>query len=431
MPPVRLLQANLVRPTLIGMSAPAFGHVVPIPIPSGSAGVQVLRRVLDSILADDGVVAEPSVSAAAVVADVAKAVPLLSPDLPLEDPRTRLILLTSGTTGDPKGVCLSRDNLLASAAMVRARHPDLLDAPRLVALPVTSAGGLGVVLRAVCDSAEIHTLPSIGGAGRFDAELFAETARPLRDRGAVVSLVPTQLALLLRHTQGLDALRAMRRVFLGGAAPHPRLLHDAREQGIDIAVTYGMTETVGGCVHDGRALDGVSVLVDEDARIRLSGPMTALGYRCRAEDTQAAFRGDTFLTSDLGVLREGLLQVIGRVDDIVQVRGTNVSVGAVERAIVHSELAHEAVVHALPDDVDGHRLIAVVVPERSAVQDCEAIESRIAAAVRADLGSAAVPGDIRMVSVLPYLANGKIDRLAVLRSVTTPPVRDDATDDHR
>ncbi len=410
----RRLRSNLVRPTLIGMPAPVPpGEPVPVShavdlveVPRGAPGVEVARQVISSLLAAGH---EGGQRAVALIADAAVAGPLLHPEEPLEDPRTALILLTSGSTGDPKGVCWSRENLLSMSSMWRSRYPDLIDAPRVAALPVTSAGGLGLVIRAVLDSSPLVAVPTIGGAGRFDPEVFADTVRPWADTGPVVSLVPTQLAVLMQHSAGRQALRVMRRVFLGGAAAPTRLLSDARDLGIDLVTTYGMTETCGGCVHDGAPLDGVDVSVDSGGRIHLAGPMCALGYRLRPEETAAAFTGTSFATGDVGAWDGQLLNVVGRIDDIVQVRGTNVALGAVERTIIDSGLAREAVAFAVDDDVDGHRIIALVVPDTEHGASEEWVAA-IRSAVRQRLGSPAVPASIRPVSVLPYLPGGKIDR---------------------
>lgn len=415
----RHLRSNLVRPTLIGMPAPVpFGEpttdhrvVDLVEVPRGAPGVEVARQVIWALFAAGGDGGERAV---ALIADAAAARQVLRPEEPLEDPRTALIMLTSGSTGDPKGVCWSRSNLLAMSRMWRDRYPDLIDAPRVAALPVTTAGGLGLVIRAVFDSASLVALPSIGGAARFDPEVFADTVRPFADAGPVVSLVPTQLAVLMQHSAGREALRVMRRVFLGGAAASARLLEDARDLDIDIVTTYGMTETCGGCVHDGSPLEGVDVRIDAGGRIHLAGPMCALGYRLRPLDTAAVFSGTSFATGDVGAWDDRRLAVVGRIDDIVQVRGTNVALGAVERAIVDSGLAREAVAFAVEDDVDGHQIIALVIPDADHAQADHAASmewvAAIGVAVRQRLGSPAIPASIRPVSVLPYLPGGKIDR---------------------
>lgn len=409
------------------MPMPTPGSLRVVAIPPGPSGVEVARGVVEQAFDDTS-------GAAALVADPGEAVSILRPDLPLEDPRTRLILMTSGSTGDPKGVCWSRDNLMAMTSMWRQAYPELEAAPRIIALPVTSAGGLGAIIRGVLDAAPIVALPSIGGAGRFDAGALRDIVAPLADDGPVISLVPTQLALLLRDDDGRHALRCIRKVFLGGAASPAVLLEEATRLGVDVSTTYGMTETCGGCVHDGIPLDGVDVRIESSGRIHLAGAMCALGYRLRPEETAELFgrtaAGSSYATGDVGAWNNDRLVVLGRIDDIVQVRGYNVALGAVETAITESGLAREAVIMATEDPVDGHRLIGLAIPARDLGSDADAPVDvaawvqDIAQAVRERLGSAAVPATLTPVSVLPYLSNGKIDRLAVHRALIS---RDGAT----
>jgi o-succinylbenzoate---CoA ligase len=397
------------------MSASRQRAIRLLEIPPGAPGVDAARRMLDDILSGSDTVWAP-------VTNLGAAEDVLHPDVPVENPRTRLILLTSGSTGDPKGVCLSREALEANATLVAQRHPDLADAPRVVALPVTSAGGLGVVARAILSDSETVTVPSIGGGGRFTPDMFCDAVAPVLDQGPVVSLVPTQLAVLMEDARALDVLARMRRVLLGGAAAPAELLRRAHDRGVDAVVTYGMTETCGGCVHDGRPLDGVEVRVDTGGRIHLMGPMVADGYRLRPEETSAAFGSHEFHTEDIGAWRDGRLRVLGRIDDIVQVKGVNVGLSAVEHALLEHPLIQDAIVIAVADDRDGSRLIACVVLAPTPADDAVTL-AQIRDHVRARLGSPAVPHDVRQVSVLPYLPNGKIDRLTVQRHVidTTPP----------
>ena len=109
--------------------------------------------------------------------------------------------------------------------------------------------------------------------------------------------MPTQLRRLIDGRADLTALRA---ILLGGAAIPPGLLAAASAAGGRVITTYGMTETCGGCVYDGMPLDGVSVRIGADGRIRIAGPVLFSGYRLRPDLTALATDGDWFITSDLG-----------------------------------------------------------------------------------------------------------------------------------
>ena len=406
---------NLVRLTLPSMSASATAPIEVLRLPAGVHGSELVRDALTDIL--NGVTGP----AVAFVADGdERAADTLAPDIALEDPRTSLILMTSGSTADPKGVCIGTENLLSAAIAVEQRHADVKNAPRILALPVTSAAGCGVIVRALVSQMPLVTLPSIGGAQRFTPALFAETVTPWIDQAPLVSLVPTQLHALLADPVTRGIMPKLGRVFLGGAQAPDALLADAYAAGVDVCLTYGMTETCGGCVHDGVALPGVEAGLDNDGIILLNGPMIALGYRRRPDRSRAAFTDAGFVTGDVGEISHGKLRVLGRRDDMVQVRGTNVSLIAVETELLsarqHSDIVHitaditEVAVVAIPDPVEGRKIIAVIVADTELT---EADFAHLRDLVRRRGGSAAVPRVFRQVPQLPMLANGKIDRLAV------------------
>ena len=197
-------------------------------------------------------------------AAVAAAREILAPDEPLE-PGTDLVVVTSGSTGNGRGVLLSARALLASAEATHAR----LGGPGawLLALPVSAIGGLQVLCRSVVSGEPVTSLAR-------EETLAAAVARMPAGR-RYTALVPTQLRRYLDTEP--DGLRAFDAILVGGAAADPALLAGAQEAGVPVVTTYGMTETAGGCVYDGEPLDGVRVRVT-DGGVELSGPVLALQF---------------------------------------------------------------------------------------------------------------------------------------------------------
>lgn len=210
----------------------------------------------------------------------------------------------------------------------------------------------------------------------------------------------------------MDALVALDAVVLGGAAAARSMLDAARDLGVTVTTTYGMTETGGGCVYDGRPLAGVGARIGAGDEVLLSGPTLAAGYRLRPEDTAARFVDGWYRTGDLGRLDDGRLRVTGRLDDVVQVRGVNVAVGAVEQVLADAPDLDAVAVVAVADSDGGARLVAFAVPRPDGVVDDD-VRGRLAERVREELGGPAVPRDLRTVASLPLLPNGKIDREAL------------------
>ena len=302
---------------------------------------------------------------------------------------TAVIIGTSGSTGVPKGVELSaaalRHSARASLDRVGARPGERW----LCCLPVTHVAGLQVLVRALAGGTE----PVL--AERADAETVAASGC------AHVSLVPTQLQrLLLRAGTPLAGFSS---VLLGGAAAPPALLTAARDAGVPVVTTYGMTETCGGCVYDGIPLDGVRAEVRDDGRIWISGPVLFSGY---LGGPRAPADG-WFRTGDLGVLdAAGRLTVRGRADDVINTGGHKVVPGEVAAALQTCPGVRDAAVVGQPDPEWGERVVAVVVPADPA--DPPALEL-LRRHVRERLPRYAIPSRVVTVDAVPMLPSGKHD----------------------
>jgi O-succinylbenzoic acid--CoA ligase len=322
------------------------------------------------------------------------------------DDAVAAVVTTTGSTGEPKAVLLPAAALAASAEATYAR----IGPPGrwLLALPAHHVAGLQVLLRSARAGAPAAVMDLRAG---FRPEAF--TAAAVTSGVAYTSLVPTQLVRLLdAGGPALDALRGFTAVLLGGAAADPSLLGRARAAGVPVVTTYGMSETCGGCVYDGRPLDGVTVTLEDDGRIRLGGATLAAGYRgaVSAAD-RAAFTGDGFRTTDLGAWSDdGRLEVLGRADDVIVTGGENVAPATVERALLAQDGVREACVVGVPDPEWGARVVAAVVGEDL---DPEALR----AAVAPQLGRAA-PRTVTVLDALPLRGIGKPDRAAVRARVT-------------
>ena len=329
----------------------------------------------------------------------ARVVAALRPAEPVEADDVALVVPTSGSTGEPKGVLLTADNLRASATATAARLGG--HGSWLLAIPPTHIGGLQVLVRSLLAGTE----PVVLAPGPFSAAPFAAATAALAGRPRFVSLVPTQLRRLL-DPDGLAALRSYDAVLLGGAAAPPPLLAQVRAAGVRVVTTYGMSETSGGCVYDGLPLDGVRVDL-HDGRIRLAGPVVARGYRLQPGQTRAAFEGDAFTTGDLGRFDDGLLRVLGRADDVVVTGGEKVPPAAVEAALETHPSVVEAAVTGVPDPEWGARVVAHVIL-RAPLDLAQARDH-----VATTLPRAWAPRELRPVAALPLLASGKLDRSAL------------------
>lgn len=314
-----------------------------------------------------------------------------------------VVVATSGSTGEAKHVLLSAEALRASAVATAERLHG--DAHWLLALPAEHVAGIQVIVRALLAGAPpvVQDLR----AGFRPADFAAATAAMPPGRRHT-SLVPTQLRRLLDGAG--DALRSFDAVLVGGAALDAPLRARAEAAGVRVVTTYGMTETAGGCVYDGVPLDAVTVDLDTDGRIHLGGPTLAVGYL-----GTPPFDGP-FRTGDLGRWTDGRLEVVGRADDVIVTGGEKVAPAAVERVLAAQPGIRAVCVVGVPDPEWGRAVVAAVVPGPGRPAD-----EILRAAVRAELGRAAVPRRIVDVADIPVRGIGKPDRAAVLGMVVSGP----------
>ena len=302
---------------------------------------------------------------------------------------TAVIVGTSGSTGVPKGVELSAAALRHSARACMDRVGARPGERWLCCLPVTHVAGLAVLVRSLT-----------GGTEPVLAE-HADAKTVTASGCAHVSLVPTQLQRLLLQTG--TPLAGFSSVLLGGAAAPAGLLAAARDAGVPVVTTYGMTETCGGCVYDGVPLDGVRAEVRDDGRIWINGPVLFSGY---LRGPRAPADG-WFRTGDLGALdAAGRLTVRGWADDVINTGGHKVVPGEVAAALQACPGVRDAAVVGQPDPEWGERVVAVVVPADPG--DPPALEL-LRSHVRERLPRYAIPSRIVMVDAVPMLPSGKHD----------------------
>mgnify|MGYP006324179589 FL=1 len=343
------------------------------------------------------------------------------PSAPLEHNDVAVVVATSGSMGEPRGVLLSGSALIASAKASDSR----LGGPSrwVMALPAHHVAGLQVLVRAHLSGIPPIPLDSVGGAGHFSAVEFANATRAARaiadSDGAQLrtALVPTQLARIVElGPSASDALTAYDTILIGGAAAAHAPIARATRRGPRTATTAGGTGPAAGRTPPRNRLAGVAVRVsDTDAdgigRIELSGPTVARGYRLRPDLTATGFGPALHRTSDRGKIdKDNRLVVVGRIDDVVQVGGINVSVAAVEAAVQEHAMVAEAAVVATDDDQWGSKVTAFVVATDADSLPATQLGASIVERVANALGAESRPRDVVIMSSLPTLPTGKVDR---------------------
>lgn len=308
-----------------------------------------------------------------------------------------LIVFTSGTTGRPRGVRLTRDNLRAAAAASAEHLGHGADDNWLMAMPIHHVGGLSILVRQLFCGGSVTLLPL------FDPELFADA---LHGGVTIASVVPTMLRRIIGH----GPYSGLRAVLVGGGPIPDGLLEEAASAGLPVLPTYGMTETFGqvATLRPGSPLErkahplpGVEIRIEPNGRIAVKGSQVSPGYLGEPDRVDP-----WFVTNDLGTIDgEGALRVAGRADTVIVTGGENVNPEAVEDVISQHPAVGEVVVIGLPDEEWGQMVACVYEGEADELK--EWVSERLAGFM--------VPKRWLRVSEMPRTAIGKPDRAAVLR----------------
>jgi O-succinylbenzoic acid--CoA ligase len=292
---------------------------------------------------------------------------------------------TSGTTGTAKEIFLTPTALISSARasnkFINARSGEIWS----LLLPLTHIAAVNVIVRAI----ELGTTPIDlrNHVGEY----------PKTDYTAIV---PTQLFRALNGDQNLlSHLQSAKAVLVGGAALSQSLLNQAELAGVKIVTTYGMSETCGGCVYDGVALEDVEVAIRKGA-IYIKGPVLA---------SSITLSDGWFETNDLGEYKNGKLVVIGRSDDVIISGGENLSLNSVENSLSIAFPDIQFAAFAVEDPQWGQSLQIALVGSLK--------DEQIVAHLEKDLGVFAKPKGIHRMSSLPLLGIGKIDRKSLARGI--------------
>ncbi|HYI79728.1 MAG TPA: AMP-binding protein [Thermoleophilaceae bacterium] len=336
--------------------------------------------------------------AAAVGADVVVDASLdgmeaaVEPRRELDPDAVHTVLFTSGTEGEPKPVELTVANLDAAAAGSAAVFGSEPDDRWLSPLPLFHVAGLSILTRCArnATTAVLHD--------PFDLPVVLGTLAA--GDASLISLVPTQLRRL--RDAGLSEAPALRALLLGGGPIPPDLVEWARETGLPVRCTYGMTETAAQVAVTEQWESAATPLPDAEIEIAADGEILVRG----AMVAPRALSDDGWLhTGDVGSIdRRGRLHVEGRIKELIVTGGEKVAPAAVEAVLAAHPAVADAGVAGTPDPDWGEAVTAYVV-ERSPVSDYDLL-----AFCRERLAGYQVPKRIVRVAALPRNAGGKLVR---------------------
>ena len=333
-----------------------------------------------------------------------------------------VILYTSGTTGLPKGVALSHDNLESNARSAASLNELGRDDWAVAVLPLSHSYGLTVMNAG-------HLLGSRAALLRwFHPEAVLQTIQEFR--AVSMSAVPTMLLYLLNYPEADRFDTRSMRAWGSGAAPLPTEIVEPFERkfGGRILEGYGLTEAspvvsahrlsgprkVGSV---GCAIPGVEVSIQDDSdralpagevgEVCVRGRSVMVGYYRNPEETARTVRAGWLHTGDMGRLDEdGFLFIVERKKDLIIRGGFNIYPREVEEVLYAHPKVAEAAVVGMKDELMGEGVLAFVVlrsGERASAEE-------IGAFCEGRLARFKCPKEIRFVDSLPKSPIGKILR---------------------
>ncbi len=350
-------------------------------------------------------------------------------DEPVPEPGdVALLMYTSGTTGQPKGVMLTQANLAANALAIAQEHALTAQDRVLGVLPLYHINAFAVTMLAPLASGG-----SVAMAARFSVARFWPHAV---DTGCTwINLVPTIVSFLLEAPAPACEALAGIRFCRSASAPLPpqHLLAFEQRFGIGVIETMGLTETVAPAFSNplqaelrklgsvGRASGGQARVIDRElnplpdgatGEVAIRGPHVMRGYYKNPQATTDAFTPDGWLrTGDLGHRDgDGFFFITGRIKELIIKGGENIAPREVDEALLMHPAVLDAAAVGIPDPHYGQEIMACIVLREGAAAD----EAAMRAFCEQHLGRYKTPKVFRFVAELPRGPSGKVQRMKLL-----------------
>lgn len=263
------------------------------------------------------------------------------------------VIFTSGSSGDPKGVCLKRSNFKASAQAWDKQINFNANDHYALCLPLHHISGLSILYRSIYY--------------KFSMTLFDSYKQIINRKNSIISLVPTALESLINNEKFHKPLKFFRAIILGGEACKKDLLIKCINLELNIFISYGMTETCSGVSgfwlkhypeqfnSVGIPFSDVNISIDEDKRITIVSPMNMYNYFVNNHEN------DNLKTSDFGEIKDDFLYLLGRSDDLIKHKGENINLKYIENILIKHDLIHSVKVFIENSKIQDDLIVAEVV----------------------------------------------------------------------
>jgi fatty-acyl-CoA synthase len=338
------------------------------------------------------------------------------------EPGDLLLVYTSGTTGQPKGVTHTAAGMQANAVAAIAAQSLSAQDRVLAVLPLFHMGGLCIqTLPALAVGAAVLLHPRFEPGAWFDA---VEQWRP-----STTLLVPAVMKTLIEHPRWGSADLSSLAYINSGSQIVPRTLIEAfHARGVPVAQVYGATETgpvsivlkpdeaLAHVGHAGRAALGVQLRLAPDGEIWLKAPNLMRGYH-RSKDSGFDAQG-WFHTGDLAQQHaDGFIEVVGRSKELIISGGENIHPAEIEALVLQRSEVQECAVVGVPDARWGEVPVLALVLKPGMALDAAALQQLF----DSHLARFKHPRQVLLQTALPKTALGKVQRAALAQQLQQQP----------
>jgi len=335
------------------------------------------------------------------------------------------IVYTSGTSGRPKGVMLSHENILANARSIIAYLRLSENDRTMVVLPFCYCYGKSILTT--------HLMAG-GSLVLENSFLYPQTVfkKMVEEQATGFAGVPSTFAIMLERSNFRDfSFPALRYVTQAGGAMPPCYAQELAGllPGTQVYIMYGQTEATARLTYldpddllerpgsVGKPVPGVEIMVvteqgkaaayGQEGEIIARGKNIMAGYWNDAEETKKVLKEGWLHTGDIGTMdKDGYLTITGRRSDMIKRGSHRISPKEIEEVIHDMEPVREASVMGMHDAIHGEKIRAVVVLKKGCVLDAQAVQRHC----QARLASFKVPQEVLFVDALPRTISGKVMR---------------------
>lgn len=303
------------------------------------------------------------------------------------DKSETISMRTSGSTGQPKSITVTKSAMLQSAAMTVRFFQLKAGMNALLCLSPNYVAGKMMIVRAM-----------VAGMNLITTDVSAHPVKNLEKDIDFAAMVPLQLTKSLE--QSIEKLELIKKLIIGGSSISYQLETALQQLKVHVFHTYGMTETLSHIAL--RAVNGPDV---SQSFLPLSGVKIACDERdCLTVEVPFLF-DQKIVTNDLATIApDGSFQITGRIDDVIISAGIKIHPAVIERKLA-SVVHHDFVISSVPDQTAGEIVLLVLAKKLSAVELIKLWQ-----AMEEVLPASEMPRRIVHVDNIPVLSGGKTDR---------------------